>query len=1762
VSQLTVNFTATEGSVTINNAPATSGTAVDINAGAEVILSASSESGYKFTKWTSSSKYDNGEDIITTANEELSSLSLTMPAGNIVISAVFEEYTVPVGNYPVVVRQVDEDSVVGTYGIINQSKTDEAVGETITLTVTPAAGYAFKEWTGEAMTTAVAGSGSPYTYTVVAADDADGDGTITLTAVFAVVSDYRITKFESYNWQRDIIMDTVIDPAETVTAEKVVGATRTPIEVGVTPLSQYDNIALSADEPPEGMTFVSFEVYRGTPSESVYLNNNAAARTATFIMPAASVTVRANYNPAQRSVNATATAGGTVQMYLNGGTTSVNAATTYVGDQVRLVATPTPETDYGFAGWTVTAPTEGDLYDEIMADKTGTLEFTMPNYPITLQARFSTNVEPLAESKFTFAGTGEGTLTARNVTADTPIVSGDTNITEGQKVELTVTPAAGHVLDGALTWDWGASGQPTGANYTESGDGTNASPLVVTFTMPANAVSVSAVFGEDEEDDTPYSITANSVNEITGVIPGSYTVTNADGIAITEATAKTPVTLTATEVDGYEFVSWEVTQAVTWATGSSATAPTATFTMPASNVTITATFKTSPLLTVTDDGNAGASGGVTKVTVGSVDATLPVSGLAVRTNTGVSVTAAEAGKTGYEFAGWMKSGTPEANFFDDAKALTAKFTMPGTTTTITANYAPKKYSLTVHPSPLQGGSVSGQEGNADITVTSPVMVSYGNEITLTAYANDGYGFKEWEVTGLDLEDDCNTETDGIIIFTVPDNAVTVTAVFEQQTKTLTMESASDDNGLDDSDVTLTGAGDHAVGTEVSINATTTDENYRFDRWTAASDDGDEDEEEAYAENFGNAKSAQTVFTMPDDDVTLTAHFVKREAGELAITYAITGTGSVSATITDTDGETASVPKEGYSVSLTPSPGTGYILEGTLSVKTSDGDPVTLTNNTFEMPSKDVVVSATFVLDSYTITIKAVDEDGDDVTETTASNYSSDSVGNQMNSTITLAPGTATGYSFKNWSSTTTGVSIVNSQFVMPPRNVTVTANYEANRYNVSVTSATNGRVTVNDATPPQLLAYNTDVTLEAIPDSGYEFVSWSIDGVTAEEDGATATFKMPANAVAIQATFALSAVTTHTVTVNAAPAAGGTAVKASPAGDPAEGSTVTITATANSGYTFSGWTVNSGGVTLANAAEATTTFTMGTADVEITASFTSNDAPTHTVTVNADPAAGGTAVKTSPAGDPAEGSTVTITATANSGYTFSGWTVNSGGVTLTNAAEATTTFTMGTANVEVTASFISNDAPTHTVALNAAPAAGGTAVKTSPAGDPAEGSTVTITATANSGYTFSGWSVNSGGVTLANAAAATTTFTMGTADVTLTANFSDTVTEETFYNLSVASGGNGTAELSVATGVWVTGPVSVSNIGTMVAQLRAVPNEGFEFAGWSVTAGNATINSAASANTSVGNVRANTIVTASFRASGTGPTPQPVTPPTTPPGSDGGSSGGGGEPDPTPEPPAVDQKAADAASILGLPAQNGWLNIGMTSGTNTSNRKVEVKLLTQTGLLERFEREATTLLLGLNTITKDANGKDYVRVYAAFDVNVTAPAGGSVVANFKVNRLTFGNKFIAFIKHKDGTTSYGPVDVDFKDGKISVRLPATAANVVIIEFRLVRTRAVGNLRLTASQQRRVFDAAYYAAQNPDVVRVFGPDPDALYRHFIRYGLREGRAGNERFDITFYRLNNPDLQQLYGNDTAKYIQHYLKNGRKEGRMAGIRGGRAR
>ena len=85
-------------------------------------------------------------------------------------------------------------------------------------------------------------------------------------------------------------------------------------------------------------------------------------------------------------------------------------------------------------------------------------------------------------------------------------------------------------------------------------------------------------------------------------------------------------------------------------------------------------------------------------------------------------------------------------------------------------------------------------------------------------------------------------------------------------------------------------------------------------------------------------------------------------------------------------------------------------------------------------------------------------------------------------------------------------------------------------------------------------------------------------------------------------------------------------------------------------------------------------------------------------------------------------------------------------------------------------------------------------------------------------------------------------------------------------------------------------------------------------------------------------------------------------------------------------------------------------------------------------------------------------------------------------------------------------------------GKAEGRLPfdpayATAAQAPAAAMQPAAVQQPAKVLSADPAQVKGFDAAYYAANNPDVVMIMGSDPAVLYRHYLNYGMKEGRKPN-------------------------------------------------
>jgi hypothetical protein len=215
----------------------------------------------------------------------------------------------------------------------------------------------------------------------------------------------------------------------------------------------------------------------------------------------------------------------------------------------------------------------------------------------------------------------------------------------------------------------------------------------------------------------------------------------------------------------------------------------------------------------------------------------------------------------------------------------------------------------------------------------------------------------------------------------------------------------------------------------------------------------------------------------------------------------------------------------------------------------------------------------------------------------------------------------------------------------------------------------------------------------------------------------------------------------YTISVSASPSAGGTV---SGGGTHRAGFNATVTATANSCYTFTNWTE---GNTVVSTSPSYSFSVSG--NRTLVANFTIN---TYTISASASPSAGG---NVSGAGNYDCGSTVNLTATANSCYNFTNWTEGNTVV----STSATYSFT-ATSSRTLVANFTIK---TYTISASASPSSAGSI---SGAGNYNCGSQASLTATPHGCYTFVNWTENGNVVSTS----ATYAFTVA-GNRTLVANF-------------------------------------------------------------------------------------------------------------------------------------------------------------------------------------------------------------------------------------------------------------------------------------------------------------------------------------------------------------------------------------------------------
>jgi uncharacterized repeat protein (TIGR02543 family) len=292
----------------------------------------------------------------------------------------------------------------------------------------------------------------------------------------------------------------------------------------------------------------------------------------------------------------------------------------------------------------------------------------------------------------------------------------------------------------------------------------------------------------------------------------------------------------------------------------------------------------------------------------------------------------------------------------------------------------------------------------------------------------------------------------------------------------------------------------------------------------------------------------------------------------------------------------------------------------------------------------------------------------------------------------------TGYSFAGWYKDGVKVSDAATYTFTITANTTLEARFTPNKYNI-VTNATDG----GTATGGSSFDYNAKATVIATANTGYNFLGW-YENDKQVSDSPTYSFTVTSSRN-LTAKFAADK---HSITTNAT--AGGTVTGA---GNYDYNSNITVKATPNTGYSFAGW-YESG----TKVSDSQTYSFVVTKNRTLEARFTPNKYNIVINTTTGGAATGG--------GTFDYNSKATVMATAETGYSFTGWYKGETKVSDSPAYSFTVT-----ESVNLTAKFAADK---HSITTNAT--AGGTVTG---AGNYDYNTNVTVKATPNTGYSFAGW---------------------------------------------------------------------------------------------------------------------------------------------------------------------------------------------------------------------------------------------------------------------------------------------------------------------------------------------------------------------------------------------------------------------------------------
>jgi len=517
------------------------------------------------------------------------------------------------------------------------------------------------------------------------------------------------------------------------------------------------------------------------------------------------------------------------------------------------------------------------------------------------------------------------------------------------------------------------------------------------------------------------------------------------------------------------------------------------------------------------------------------------------------------------FVNWTKVGGIGTVEFANANADTTTVTVTGGDASIQANFSTKSYTLTI--SAGSGGTVN-PAGN--------VPVDHDEQTQIQALPNSGYHFINWiKVSGTgqaSFADPDSSETS----VSVSGGNVTIQAVFEINTYTLTIQAGSGG--------TVNPSGIYQVthGAAFSISASP-EASTNFITWTKVDGTG--------IAEFANAGAATTTVRLTGGDATIQANFSTKS-------YVLTVGATAGGTVLPSG---AIAVDHGEAIDISATPASGYNFSGW--VKQTGSGTVTFDNpaaaqTTVSLTGGNATIQATFTLKQYSLTIQP----GSGGTVNPSGNHQVEH-GVPFNISATAS----VSHNFSEWvkisgsgSATFANSSNASTSVTLTGGNATIQANFTYKQYTLNIAAGTGGSV---NPSGDKIVNYGVYTDISATPATGYNFVNWEKISGTGNVNFENSTLASTRVSVTegnanIRANFALKQ---YSLTVSKSGA--GTT---SPSGTQTvhHGASTALSASPDFAQVFKQWSVISGsGVSIGSTTSTSTTATLTNGNAEIRASF-------------------------------------------------------------------------------------------------------------------------------------------------------------------------------------------------------------------------------------------------------------------------------------------------------------------------------------------------------------------------------------------------------------------------------------------------------------------------------------------------------------------------------------------------------------------------------